>query len=76
MVIILILQKKKVDEYFISLKNHIVELNNQIQESIKYKLNESEIDKIVLSQKKLKEDFFLRRKEEIDVGKKKIRKYS
>ena len=66
------LAKKKVDEFFISQKNHIVELNNQIQESIKYKINEKEIDKIVNSQKKIIEDFFLRRKDEIDISKKKL----
>ena len=64
--------KKRVDDYFISQKNHIVELNNKIQESIKYKINEKEIDKIVVSQKKVIEDFFLRRKEEIEVSKKKL----
>lgn len=64
---------KKVEDYFIAQKNHIVELNNKIQESIKYKINEKEIDKIVASQKKIIEDFFLRRKEEIEVSKK-IRK--
>ena len=62
--------KKRVDDYFISKKNHIVELDNKIQESIKYKINEKEIDKIVVSQKKVIEDFFLRRKEEIEVSKK------
>jgi len=66
------LAKKKVEDYFISQKNHIVELNNKIQESIKYKINEKEIDKIVDSQKKIIEDFFLRRKEEIEVSKKKL----
>ena len=62
------LAKKKVEDYFIAQKNHIVELNNKIQESIKYKINEKEIDKIVASQKKIIEDFFLRRKEEIEVS--------
>ena len=40
------LAKKKVDEYFIAQKNNIVDLNNKIQDSIKYKINEKEIDKI------------------------------
>ena len=64
--------KKKVEDYFLSQKNHITELNNKIQESIKYKINEKEIDKIVLEQKKIIEDFFQRRKDEIDITKKKL----
>ena len=66
------LAKRKVEDYFLSQKNHIVELNNKIQESIRYKINEKEIDKIVDSQKKVIEDFFQRRKEEIEVSKKKL----
>jgi len=65
------LAKKKVKDYFIAQKNQIMELKKEIQESIKYKINEKEIDKIVASQKKIIEDFFLRRKEEIEVSKKK-----
>ena len=66
------LAKKKVEDYFLSQKNHIVDLNNKIQDSIKYKINEKEIDKIVVSQKKIIEDFFIRRKEEIELSKKKL----
>ena len=66
------LAKKKVEDYFLSQKNHIVDLNNKIQDSIKYKINEKEIDKIVASQKKIIEDFFKRRKEEIELSKKKL----
>ena len=54
--------KKKVDDYFISQKNAIVELNHKIKDSIKYKINEKEIDKIVDTQKKIVENFFLRRR--------------
>ena len=66
------LAKKKVEDYLLSQKNHIVDLNDKIQESIKYKINEKEIDKIVLSQKKIIEDFFSRRKEEISLTKMKL----
>ena len=61
------LAKKKVDEYFIAQKNNIVELNSKIQDSIKYKINEKEIDKIINSQKKLVEDYFSRKGEETDI---------
>ena len=64
--------KKKVDDFFLSQKNLIVNLNDKIKESIKYKINEKEIDKIVDSQKKIVENFFTRRKEDIDVCKKKL----
>ena len=66
--------KKKVDEYFISQKNNIIDLNNKIQDSIKYKINEKEIDKIINSQKKLVEDFFTRRAEESEIFLKKFKK--
>ena len=66
------LAKKKVDEFFMSQKNHIVELNNKIQDSIRYKINEKEIDKIVDSQKKVINDFFQGRKEEIELSQKKL----
>ena len=66
------LAKKKVDEYFISQKNNIVELKNKVQDSVKYKINEKEIDKIINSQKKLIEDFFSRRAEEYDLFIKKL----
>ena len=59
--------KKKVDEYFIAQKNNIVELNSKIQDSIKYKINEKEIDKIINSQKKLVEDYFSRKGEETEI---------
>ena len=62
--------KKKVEDYLLSQKNLIVDLNDKIKESIKYKINEKEIDKIVLEQKKIIEDFFQRRKDEIDITKK------
>ena len=65
--------KKKVDEYFISQKNNIIDLNNKIQDSIKYKINEKEIDKIINSQKKLVEDFFTRRAEESEIFLKKFK---
>ena len=64
--------KTKVEDYFRSQKNHINELNSKIQESIKYKINEKKIDKIVSSQKKIVQDFFLRRKDEIEITKKKL----
>jgi len=67
------LAKKKVDEYFIAQKNNIVDLNNKIQDSIKYKINEKEIDKIINSQKKLVEDFFARKAEETDIFLKKLK---
>ena len=58
------LAKKKVDDYFIQQKNNIIDLRNKVQDSIKYKINQKEIDKIINSQKKLVEDFFARRGEE------------
>ena len=58
------LAKKKVDDYFIQQKNNIIDLRNKVQHSIKYKINQKEIDKIINSQKKLVEDFFARRGEE------------
>ena len=67
------LAKKKVDEYFIAQKNNIVDLNNKIQDSIKYKINEKEIDKVINSQKKLVEDFFARKAEETDIFLKKLK---
>ena len=65
--------KKKVDEFFIAQKNNIIELNNKIQDSIKYKINEKEIDKIINSQKKLVEDFFKRKAEQTEIFLKKIK---
>ena len=67
------LAKKKVDDYFIAQKNNIIELKNKVQDSIKYKINEKEIDKIVNSQKKLVEDFFSRRAEESEIFIKKFK---
>ena len=67
------LAKKKVDEFFMAQKNNIIELNNKIQDSIKYKINEKEIDKIINSQKKLVEDFFSRKAEQTDIFLKKIK---
>ena len=58
------LAKKKVDDYFIQQKNNIIDLRNKVQDSIKYKINQKEIDKVINSQKKLVEDFFARRGEE------------
>ena len=58
------LAKKKVDDYFITQKNNIIELRNKVQDSLKYKINQKEIDKIINSQKKLIENFFTRRAEE------------
>ena len=55
------LAKKKVDDYFIQQKNNIIDLRNKVQDSIKYKINQKEIDKVINSQKKLVEDFFSRR---------------
>jgi len=67
------LAKKKVDDYFLVQKNNIIELKNKVQDSIKYKINEKEIDKIVNSQKKLVEDFFTRRAEESEIFIKKFK---
>ena len=67
------LAKKKVDEFFMAQKNNIIELNNKIQDSIKYKINEKEIDKIINSQKKLVEDFFKRKAEQTEIFLKKIK---
>ena len=66
------LAKKKVDDYFITQKNNIIELRNKVKDSLKYKVNEKEIDKIVNSQKKLIENFFARRSEESQLIIKKI----
>ena len=65
--------KKKVDEYFISQKNSIIDLRNKIKDSSKFKVNEKEIDKIVNSQKKIVEDFFSRRAEQSEIFVKKIK---
>jgi len=65
--------KKKVDDYFMAQKNNIIELKNKVQDSIKYKVNEKEIDKIVNTQKKLIEDFFSRRAEESEIFIKKFK---
>ena len=65
--------KKKVDEYFISQKNSIIDLRNKIKDSSKFKVNEKEIDKIVNSQKKIVEDFFSRRAEQSEIFIKKIK---
>ena len=51
--------KKKVEDYLLSQNNLIVNLNDKIKESIKYKINEKEIDKIVDSQKKIRKCFKL-----------------
>ena len=64
--------KIKVDDYFISQKNLLQELNSKLNNSSKIKINENEINKIVTSQKKIVTDFFSRRKDELDKIKKKI----
>ena len=73
---IILIQPKKVDDYFIEQKNNIIEIKNKVQDSIKYRINEKEIDKIVNSQKKLVEDFFMRRAEESENIHKKIQKFA
>jgi hypothetical protein len=66
------LAKQKIQDFLKFQKDLIVQLNIKIQELIKYKINEKEIDTILISQQELIQKFFSRRKEEIEVIKKKL----
>ena len=66
------LAKQKIQDFLKFQKDLIVQLNFKIQELIKYKINEKEIDTILISQQDLIQKFFSRRKEEIEIIKKKL----
>jgi len=66
------LAKQKIQNFFKIQKDLIAQLSFKIQELIKYKINEKEIDTILISQQELIQKFFSRRKEEIEIIKKKL----
>ena len=66
------LAKQKIQDFLKFQKELIIHLDIKIQELIKYKINEKEIDSILISQQELIQKFFSRRREEIEIIKKKL----